>query len=58
MHAIKREEIKQRLAALKPSNPHYETLRRSYRRILGLECYTPEQVARLTAAIAAPAGGE
>ena len=58
MHATKREEINQRLAALKPSNPHYETLRRSYRRMLGLECYTPAQVARLTAAFAAPTGGE
>ena len=58
MHAQKRDAILQRLAALQPTNPHFETLRRSYRRMLGLECYTSAQVARLTAAVAAPQGGE
>ena len=58
MHATKRKEIEQRLAALRPSNPHFETLKSSYRRMLGLEAYTPAQVARLTAAFAAPKGGK
>ncbi len=61
MHAKKRSKIEQSLAALRPANPHYETLRRIYRRMLGLEAYAPAMLARMADGAQSadtPKGGE